>query len=277
MDDTMKDAYQAAKHIMDETLPQEEREILREVQDADVVVVRGQYDRVQDVLKIMKIPHRKVNPEQVGGLALDRGQVLIINCPGQMPAAALPRIRAFVEGGGTLFTTDWALKHILEPMFPGLVAYNERPTRDEVVRVEISDRSHPYLDGVFAPGADPVWWLEGSSYPIKVVDPTRVRVLLNSAELGGRYGEPAVAVHFRVGEGDVLHMISHYYLQRSETRSERHKADWKAYAAEVGAVAAVAEMADASHLRLADVEAAHTSLRFMSRVIASKKGRMKTR
>jgi hypothetical protein len=34
--------------------------------------------------------------------------------------------------------------------------------------MEIRDRSHPYVAGAFAPGADPVWRLEGSSYPIRV-------------------------------------------------------------------------------------------------------------
>jgi hypothetical protein len=276
MPEPMNKAYKAAKRIMDETLPREDRDRLREVQDADVVVVRGQYDRVQDVLKVMEIPHRKVNPEEVPALSLTREQMLIVNCSGQVPRAAIPKIREFVERGGTLMATDWALRHILEPAFPQTVAYNERPTADEVVRVEIRDRSHPYLAGVFAPGADPVWWLEGSSYPIRVLDASAVRVLLASAELGGRYGEPAIAVHFPVGEGEVLHMISHYYLQRAETRTARHASSWKTYAGETGARALLKldpeEFAD---LNTSEVEAAHTSVAFMSRLISEKKRRMR--
>jgi hypothetical protein len=187
-------------------------------------------------------------------------------------------IRRFVEQGGTLVTTDWALRHILEPAFPQTVAYNERPTGDEVVRVEILDRSHPYVDGVFAQGADPVWWLEGSSYPIRILDASSVRVLLASAELGGRYGEPAIAVHFRAGEGEVLHMISHYYLQRAETRTARHASSWKTYATETGAEQlASLKLAEFEDLRTADVEAAHTSLAFMSRLISEKKRRTRER
>src|SRR5688572_6320652 len=182
----MKTAYKAAKRIMEEALPREEQDFLRAGQDADVIVVRGQYDRVQDVLTIMQIPHREVEPADVAGLSLTREQMLIVNCPGQVARAAIPVIQAFVKAGGTLVTTDWALRHILEPAFPQTVAYNERPTGDEVVRLEIRDRSHPYLDGIFAPGADPVWWLEGSSYPIRILDPASVRVLLTSAELGAR-------------------------------------------------------------------------------------------
>jgi hypothetical protein len=278
MQEPMNRAYRAAKRIMDETLPQEDKNLLKEIEGADVIVVRGQYDRVQDVLKIMEIPHLKVNTGDVAGLSLKREQMLIVNCPGQVSRQAIPVIRGFVERGGTLVTTDWALRHILEPAFPQTVAYNERPTGDEVVRVEIRDRSHPYLDGVFAPGADPVWWLEGSSYPIRILDASCVRVLLASAELGGRYGEPAVAVHFRVNDGEVLHMISHYYLQRAETRTARHAASWKTYATETGAgQLACLKLSEFEDLRTADVEAAHTSLAFMSRVISDKRRRMRAR
>ena len=70
---------------------------------------------------------------------------------------------------------------------------------------------------------DPQWWLEASSYPISVVDAERVKVLITSRELGEKYGERPVAVWFRWGEGDVFHMISHYYLQRTEERTARHR------------------------------------------------------
>ena len=72
-------------------------------------------------------------------------------------------------------------------------------------------------------GADaPVWWLEGSSYPTRILDPDRVQVLIRSRELESRWGESAVAVLFRHGQGEVFHMVSHYYLQRTETRDARH-------------------------------------------------------
>ena len=43
-----------------------------------------------------------------------------------------------------------------------------------------------------------------------------------------------MAVWFRWGEGDVFHMISHYYLQRTELRTERHRAKAASYFAEKG-------------------------------------------
>ena len=45
----------------------------------------------------------------------------------------------FVESGGTLFTTDWALRNVIEPAFPGIIEYNDMPTGDDVVRIEVLD------------------------------------------------------------------------------------------------------------------------------------------
>lgn len=101
-----------------------------------------------------------------------------------------------------------------------------------------------------------------------------MRVLLTSEELEARYGEAPVAVAFTAGEGDVLHMISDYYLQRAELRTERHKAGWKEYASEVG----MREMADAcpeefDGLSVGEVEAAHKSLKLMTNFIVDKQRR----
>ena len=92
------------------------------------------------------------------------------------------------------------------------------------------------------PGEDPLWWLEASSYPIRVLDPA-VEVLLASSELQGKYGEAPVAVLFRHGQGEVFHMISHYYLQRTELREARHQSNSFEYAMAKG-VATSPDMAD---------------------------------
>ena len=111
---------------------------------------------------------------------------------------------------------------------------------------------------------DPQWWLEGSSYPITVVDAERVQVLITSRELGEKYGEAPVAVWFRWGEGDVFHMISHYYLQRTELRTARHASAAAAYFAEKGVAMTAAMGQDVDDLSLADVESAKPSAAFMA-------------
>lgn len=265
MTERMKMAYEAARRILDREIPAEERAAMQQaLDDTDLVVVQGCYDRVQDVLDVLELRYQLVPERAVGRLRLRPEQMLIVNCPGRLDRQGLAAVHRFVEEGGSLFTTDWALRHVLEPAFPGFVAYNERPTADEVVRIEVKDQASPFLEGVFHEGADPLWWLEGSSYPIKVLDEDRVRVLIASNEIGGKYGETPVAVTFEVGKGEVFHMISHYYLQRSETRTARHQQKWGAYAAEVGrpeaAACVSAAMAD---LSTAEVEAAHKSSRLM--------------
>ncbi len=82
-------------------------------------------------------------------------------------------------------------------------------------------------------GDEPAWWLEGSFYPICILEPERVEVLLSSRELKAKYGQAPVAVTFRYGE-DVFHMISHYFLQRTELRSTRHTTKASAFMDERG-------------------------------------------
>jgi hypothetical protein len=140
-----------------------------------------------------------------------------------------------------------------------------------VVRIEVKDAGNPYVAGVFHEGDDPLWWLEGSSYPIRVLAPETVSVLIASRELEARHGEAPVAVSFPAGQGEVLHMISHYYLQRSETRTARHTSSWKTYVAEAGMPdLAEATMPEFDHLTTGQVEAAHKSVRFLSNVLARK-------
>ena len=67
----------------------------------------------------------------------------------------------------------------------------------------------------------PVWWLEGSSYTIEVLDKEKVKILVRSDELKARYEHDAVIISFEWGKGIVYHMISHFYLQRSETRTKK--------------------------------------------------------
>lgn len=280
MDKDKRDrAYRAAAHITREHLRRDAPERARAldaVERSDVIVVAGIYDHVESVLEALEVPHTVVSTDEVGRLTLRPEQLLIVNCPGQVSAAAITRIRAFVESGGSLFTTDWALKHVIEPAFPGVLAFTRRPTPDDVVRIEVIDRDNIYLQGVLDGQDDPQWWLEGSSYPISVVDAERVQVLITSRELGEKYGEAPVAVWFRWGEGDVFHMISHYYLQRTELRTARHQAPAASYFDEKEVPVSAKMSTDLCDLSLADVESAKPSSAFMANVIIEKKRRQET-
>lgn len=234
-------------------------------------MIPGCYDRVEQVLDALALPFTRLPAAALARAALRPEQLLVINCPGKLDRAALERVRAFVAGGGSLFTTDWALRHVIEPAFPGTIAWTGRPTGDEVVGIEVREHDNPFLRGVLEEGGDPQWWLEGSSYPIRVLDPERVRVLLASRELGARHGEPAVAVLFRHGEGEVFHAISHYYLQRTELRNARHAQPAAAFFSEQGVALGAAERRLFQDLTLSDVESATSSARFFANVVLDKK------
>ena len=274
MDERRHRSYHVGGRISRERIARgapDDHAALEAVERSDVVVVSDVYDHVEWVLDALDLPYTSVATGSVAGLRLHPGQLLVVNCPGRVGPGGVEVIRRFVDRGGSLFTTDWALRNVVEPAFPGLVAFNERPTADAVVRVEAADHDNPFLAGVMDPGDEPVWWLEGSSYPIRVLDPGRVQVLLRSAELGRRWGAEPVAVTFRHGEGEVFHMISHYYLQRTELRSRRHRAPAMAYAAEKGVDLDAASAAMAADLNLSEVESASSSARMMANLVAHKK------
>lgn len=248
-------------------------EALAAVVASDIVVVSGSYDHVERVLQALEVPYQTVQPGSFAHVKLRPEQLLVVNCPGELTAAEIIKVRDFVAAGGSLFTTDWALRNVIEPAFPGLVEYNNRPTRDDVIGIEVVDSDSPYLQGVLDGDDNPQWWLEGSSYPIRVLDPERVRVLIRSGELGEKYGECAVAVVFEFGKGEVFHMISHYYLQRTELRNERHTMSAADYASEKGVVFSPAMSEMVNDLSLGEVEAAATSARLFANIVATKKQR----
>jgi hypothetical protein len=256
---SMQSAYRVAEELLKDRLRTEAPEALRELEDlsaADIIVTRGQIDRAE------------LRPDQV----------IFVNCAGNFTPQGLRKLHQFVDEGGFLFTTDWALRNVLEPAFPGFVEYNDCPTADAVVRVEILSQDDPFLSSILGPGDDPQWWLEGSSYPIRVLDREKVQVLVTSKELEEKWGEPAVFVTFPFGRGRIYHMISHFYLQRTETRTRRHAGSSYDFLKEKGiSEAEFARYAalGADESDLGSVESALSSRSMLSRVLYEKKMQMK--
>lgn len=272
----MNRAYKIAQELVRDRLEEQAPEFLEDLdgfQAADVIVIRGRYDHIETVLHQAGTPFTLVNPGQIDRADLRPDQIVFINCPGELSDLGVRNLSSFVEAGGFLFTTDWALKHILEKAFPGVVAFNHRKTRDEVVRVEVLESDDPFLNSILGEADDPQWWLEGSSYPIKILDHERVKVLIKSRELGEKYGENPVFITFDYGEGKVYHMISHFYLQRSETRTERQKAPSTNFVKEKGIKAEKMKKfvgMGAEELPLSEVESAYTSYGMTARVLSEK-------
>lgn len=144
-------AYRAGGRIAREQMAVEaplDAEALAAVEASDVIVVKGIYDHVELVLEALEMPHTQILMPQLAEIPLRPEQMLVVNCPGNLgsPREA-HRIRDFVAAGGSLFTTDWALKNVVQAAFPGTISFNGRPTNDDVVRVEICGGTIPFWPG----------------------------------------------------------------------------------------------------------------------------------
>jgi len=277
----MEQAYKASSKILEKRMAKErpmDLDILRKVKESSIIIVAGAYDKIELVLDLIKVPFILIQPHEVSQIELNPEQILIINCPGNVNDDALPKIKEFVNKGGFLFTTDWTLQNILEKIFPKYLKYNQRPTADDCVRVEVLDKTNKFLEGLFKDEADPIWWLEGSSYPIQILDKTRVKLLIVSKEMQEKYGEDPIVITFEYGDGTILHMTSHYYLQRAELRTKRHKMSAKKYAMEeIGLSADEAEMDELEGLSLGEAESAYSTTQFISNVIVEQQKKVEKR
>jgi hypothetical protein len=274
--DKTQRAYSAGANIARNRMATEAplaAEALAAIQESDIVAVTGCYDHVERVLGALDVPYQTVGPGLLRQVRLRPDQMVVVNCPGKLTGPEIVQIRDFVAAGGTLFTTDWALRNVIEPAFPGYIEYNDNATTDDVVRIDVVDTNSPYLQGVLDSDDDPQWWLEGSSYPIRIIDADRVRVLIRSRELGEKYGEEPVAVVFEYGKGEVFHMISHYYLQRAELRNDRHAQTAESYAMSKGVNFSPGMANAVADIKLGEVEAAATSSRLIANILADKKRR----
>jgi hypothetical protein len=207
----------AAAQLLHQRLENESpqaKALLEGVKGRDIVVVRGEYDHIEQVLAAAHIPHTVINPGDVAAQPLQQSQILMVDCPGVIPRSGLDRIQKFVRAGGLLYTTDWALTNVVQKAFPRTIVHNGASTGDEVVPVTV-DRADDNLmtKMLLTRSSKPQWWLEGSSYPIRIVDPARVEVLAHSKKLEQRYGASPVVVRFRWEDGQVIHVVSHFYRQ----------------------------------------------------------------
>ncbi|KKN17436.1 hypothetical protein LCGC14_0965840 [marine sediment metagenome] len=233
-----KDLYSEVKKRKIEAL--DKKDIVQAVEKhGKILAINGRYEKPKKVIEYMYASLKKVVREkEVMKEDLSQYDVVLIGCPGSdLPHAAHQKIRDFVMNGGWLMTTDWALKSIIENIFPGFIRWNRGKTADAVVACQIVQPDHPFLDGVLSEIQQSKWqkqsvkktkknefrwWLETKSFPIQVVNYQAVRVLINSYELQDKWGESPVLVEFDYGKmgGRVIHMISHTHLQKGALRGK---------------------------------------------------------
>lgn len=270
----MNSAYALSTKLMDAALPKKEKELLEKLTKEDVLVVPGQYDQVQDVLKAAGTPHTVSSAQK----RLSPEQILLINCPGNnlnvtyKGTSGLEAVRGFVEDGGYVVSTDWALTQIVEG-FPGYISKGGKNTADDVVEVDLVASKSPYTRGLGEGSLKPVWWLESSSYPIKIGRSKDVDVLLGSEEMRQKYGEMPIAVKFAFGEGRVIHVTSHFYLQTAKSKYEAQaKKTGLDFATKYIGMAAdeASEIKGLGEISFGALESSYTSLRFLHNIFVQK-------
>jgi len=185
---------------------------LERLRQAEVVVVRGSADHMEHVMQKAQVKYVVVDPEDLPQLPLHGQQVLMVNCTGEMSAAARERVRRFVTAGGFLYTTDHAVHYLLERAFPGYVKWNGKTSNEEIFSMEVGQTDRGLLKKIGA-GGHPRWQLAGGGYLFDVVDKQHVDVLMSSRAVAARYGSGVLGVRFRVGDGQVIHVTGHFFTQ----------------------------------------------------------------
>lgn len=190
---------------------------------SELLVVEGAFDQMDKVLDSLKIPYVKATMKEIvrgKKYSLGSFKVIFWNCGEGMADASMRRFRSklkrWIAGGGYLFSTDWGIEHVVQPMFSDRIRTSGQraPLREMVLHIKPTrsgSRSH-LLTGVFPRGAKGQWWLEQASFDIEVQDPSTVTVLIEAPQLKSVFRRsPAVAVTFEHGRGRVLHVMGHYF------------------------------------------------------------------
>ncbi|MDX2015616.1 MAG: SH3 domain-containing protein [Myxococcaceae bacterium] len=246
------------------------RAMLDAVKGKDIVVVAGSMDHIEQVLAAAKLPFTMIQPAQVATTELSSSMILMVNCPGVMPADSLRRVERFVRAGGLLYTTDWALKNVVEQVFPNTIKHNGQSTGNEVVPVLVDEKSDNLMSQMLLrKGSEPQWWLEGSSYPIQVLDGKRVKVLAHSKVLGEKYGSSPIVVRFPYEDGEVIHVVSHFVRQMATTGPAVAAKDAKIDGL-TAAQAADFAASGAATATIGDVESSYAFQRMTTNVVTTK-------
>jgi len=130
--------------------------------------------------------------------------------------AGLHRLGGFVQKGGWVLSTDWAILAI-EVACPGAFRTTGQKTFEEVVEVRptAAGLRHPLLEGCFPEQPQKArWWIETEAYLFRIVSP-KGKTLVESNQLGARYGgNRNVVAMVEEGKGLLVHTLSHGYQQK---------------------------------------------------------------
>ncbi|MCA8941981.1 MAG: HEAT repeat domain-containing protein [Planctomycetes bacterium] len=190
----------------------------REIYDGlDVVVFKSRGDHIENLLEKLEIPYRTTESSKVTEAGLHPEAIFVSNCTGEIVPDDVMPLEWFVHTGGALFGSCWALHETIERVYPGVIEKLPTPRGQVLGDVRAAPCSHDsdYLNGVFPAHVTPIYHLEGA-HLIRVVDPERAEVLIDSPDAAQTYGGGNLAAWFRVGHGVILDSVNHFDLQGLE-------------------------------------------------------------
>ncbi len=173
-----------------------------------ILDVEGSADETGQILAAFGMPYLKISTDQLIDYPFDGVHVIILNCPGDAPSASYPRLRSFVEKGGYLVTSDWALDHYLQNAFPELIRWNSSVNKKYKYTAAVVNADPVFLNGAVTHA---MWFLNANAHLVEIIDPSKAEVLVASKELSEedpKHGG-SVAIVFTVGRGKILHIVGH--------------------------------------------------------------------
>ena len=194
-----------------------------------IVVLEGEFDQIGLVLDMYRIPHTSVTRAKLLKLSLKPTRALLLSCgrtPGPLQKPLLiKRVKKFVEGGGWVVATDWALApYLTEAIKPRIKeVVPKRRQGDLIIAVQSVPTNSPLLEGVTGQG-NLHWWLEEASKFAQIGGvpgkKTRGAVLVRSDEMEKRFGSGSLVISIPVGKGYVVYSMAHIHQKRAkESRS----------------------------------------------------------
>jgi hypothetical protein len=201
-------------------------------QGLDVVVLatRGGGDRIEDLLKILKITNRLCRQPKVTEAGLHPFALFFANCPGEIGADDVQALSWYVRAGGYLFSSCWALHETIEKIYPGMVKRYETPGAQVIdynVKAAPCVPDSPFLEGVFDTWTRPMYVLEGA-HLIELMDRDRVETLIDSPDSATSWGSGNMACWFTAGHGVILDSVNHFSHQGFHFASNLKTADDRA-------------------------------------------------
>lgn len=277
--ETAGDAVTSAGHLLRLKIEADSKPdlaVLDSVKKEDIVVVRGMYDQVEKVLETAKIPCTVVGTKDLETIELSPKQVLMVNCPGSVPKGAVAKIKKFLDDGGYVFTTDWAIEGTVHKVSPGYIALVPVLSEDVLPVHKCGTSENELTKFIHTDDGSPAWWCEIGFYLIKILKPEAVSVLIESKKMKKRYRYGAMTVEFAVGKGKVIHTVTHFYQKKTSLADSKfNKIDAYAYVTDhlkIDGKRLETAFADKlKKMKGGEIENTYSIMRFIANVIIARK------